>query len=1163
MMRGVVAVGTSSVQVRKGMLPLAAGTAVAVWSLTGSVLGTPTFTWIGNPATVANRNFSVGSNWQGNTAPVLGTTASPVNLNFYSGNAGAIVATNDLGTPWVANNLTFNINSANNFTLAGTAVNNVFQLAGGGATLASSGLGNAVMANNAGAPTGAQLQLAADVTFGGTGTGNLILQSDTGTSVSETNGSHKITISGGAPLRILRTLALNGANTFTGGVVLNGGTVQIGTGTDQFGPAGSTLTVNAAGGAVNVPAITNSLSLGTLQLNGDLHLIGNNFLSLTNSTTSAPAVIQGSGHLSINTANGGLTIAGNSNTYTGGVVIDHSEIGLSATNNAGALTLTSIAGPGRSAEGSITGAASIEVRAGGSLVLKNNTANSLQNGDRISDTAPLRLRTATIELDGPAPAGTNGYTPANLTERCGNITGAGNNTIYVFNNASVGVVTTLEAGSLSRGTERGTFSFRSNAATMGNGAAASHARVILDTPIAGSEFVGGGGAAGSTNINILPWGAGGVTASDNGSTFVTYGADGFRPLTSAEYVADNLSPSDPTSNVMLTTSQAGPGSGNDTTMNSLVLSKVGSSGASVTGSGRLHITSGAVMFAGTYTPDTPNFQTISADLDFGAREGIVWEDSFGGGGMITGQLYGSGGFTKAGNGNSANVLVLTGDNSNLTGPLNINAGYLQYMWDLAVPGTGQIVVNGAGVSSSTSGPAAGFYQGSWVDSTFSRDVAINTGALTFMLKNSLVNPQVRLGNLTITGTISGVGDVIFSPQVVGWGEIFVTNTSNTYTGTTYFGSGRTHVAADGSTGAGGAWELAGVAVVVAEGDITNSRVVNIEAQPTIDTLANSVTLNGPITSFGAGWDRVNSSAGLTKAGTGTLTLTNAINTLTGAVTVNEGTLAINGNLGPSSAATSIVTVSPGAFLRGSGTIYRKVQLYSSSTDTPGGGTLSPGGANPGILTIWGNLDMAPTSANGGPASTLSIRLNGPNAGTGYDQVQTFQENAAPAAQVSLGDGATTQQANLSLSLGYAPSSSDVFWLITSTNKYAANLGTPNTTTGAFAGLPEGSTVALGTYGGIAFTGTISYRGDLDANNPAAGTGNDVVIYNIRGGCGSADFNCDGDTATDADIEAFFACLAGACPPPPCASTADFNGDGDVATDADIEAFFRVLAGGTC
>jgi hypothetical protein len=64
-----------------------------------------------------------------------------------------------------------------------------------------------------------------------------------------------------------------------------------------------------------------------------------------------------------------------------------------------------------------------------------------------------------------------------------------------------------------------------------------------------------------------------------------------------------------------------------------------------------------------------------------------------------------------------------------------------------------------------------------------------------------------------------------------------------------------------------------------------------------------------------------------------------------------------------------------------------------------------------------------------------------------------------------------------------------------------------------------------------------------------------------GCCGSADFNHDGDTATDLDIEDFFACIAGNC----CATcgSADFNGDGDTATDADIEAFFRVLAGGTC
>jgi hypothetical protein len=68
---------------------------------------------------------------------------------------------------------------------------------------------------------------------------------------------------------------------------------------------------------------------------------------------------------------------------------------------------------------------------------------------------------------------------------------------------------------------------------------------------------------------------------------------------------------------------------------------------------------------------------------------------------------------------------------------------------------------------------------------------------------------------------------------------------------------------------------------------------------------------------------------------------------------------------------------------------------------------------------------------------------------------------------------------------------------------------------------------------------------------------------VNPACGSADFNCDGDVGTDADIDAFFACLSGTCPPAPCAGNADFNGDGDVGTDADIDAFFRVLAGAAC
>jgi hypothetical protein len=86
---------------------------------------------------------------------------------------------------------------------------------------------------------------------------------------------------------------------------------------------------------------------------------------------------------------------------------------------------------------------------------------------------------------------------------------------------------------------------------------------------------------------------------------------------------------------------------------------------------------------------------------------------------------------------------------------------------------------------------------------------------------------------------------------------------------------------------------------------------------------------------------------------------------------------------------------------------------------------------------------------------------------------------------------------------------------------------------------------------------------LQVTDNQSATGNDTVVITVNPGstCGSADFNHDGDIGTDADIQAFFACLGGACCP--ACDSADFNGDGDIGTDADIEAFFRVLGGGNC
>jgi len=98
---------------------------------------------------------------------------------------------------------------------------------------------------------------------------------------------------------------------------------------------------------------------------------------------------------------------------------------------------------------------------------------------------------------------------------------------------------------------------------------------------------------------------------------------------------------------------------------------------------------------------------------------------------------------------------------------------------------------------------------------------------------------------------------------------------------------------------------------------------------------------------------------------------------------------------------------------------------------------------------------------------------------------------------------------------------------------------------------------------LQFTVTPTDAGSYDAvvSNTCGSDTSAAAILSFPPTCGSADFDGDGDTGTDLDIEAFFACLGGDC----CATcgSADFDGDGDTGTDLDIEAFFLVLGGGEC
>lgn len=309
--------------------------------------------------------------------------------------------------------------------------------------------------------------------------------------------------------------------------------------------------------------------------------------------------------------------------------------------------------------------------------------------------------------------------------------------------------------------------------------------------------------------------------------------------------------------------------------------------------------------------------------------------------------------------------------------------------------------------------------------------------------------------LTLAGAISGAGTLQVQSNPSLSGLVVLTNSGNTYTGTTNVSTGNLRVTANDALGGttNGVTTTNGVFVDFQNVAYTTTEPFSLSAGATLRNSSGISSFNGTVNLSGAGTILVDgteltlngvlsNSNGFTKTGSGILALA-ATNTFTGASTISVGTLLVNG----STASGASFAVSSGATIGGTGTISGAVTLASGATMAPG--------ASPESLGVG---DFTSTAG-----SNVVFEIGGTTAGTNYDQI-------IATGTVTLGDATLV----LTPFNAFVPSAGQIYTIIDKTSAGAVS--------GTFLGLAEGALVS--NFIGSGNAAYISYIG---------GDGNDVIL----------------------------------------------------------------------
>jgi autotransporter-associated beta strand protein len=883
-----------------------------------------------------------------------------------------------------------------------------------------------------------------------TGAGTIDNAMTLGTSDGTVNTAVAVTLSGviGGSGNLTKagsgTLTLSGSNSYSGSTTVSAGTVSIaadgnlGSGAVTLA-AGSKLQVTGATTIDNAVALTGSAEVQTdaaVTISGN---ITGNTRTLTKSgsgtlTLSGTNNSSGSGVSGITVSAGTLAVGASTNLGQTTLTLDGGTLASTAVFSSGTgVTLGSSGGTVDVSAGSITLSGTVS-GTGGLSITSTNAGNVLGLSGTNSYSGGTTLGSGILEFGSDAAAGTG-----TLTVNGGKLRGSGSTARTIANNLVLGGTMTMSGsaaltftGTVDLGSATRTINNTITESLTLNGAVSNGSLTVANS---GTGALVLGGTNSMTGITVSSGTLSIADAASLGSGTTTL-SGGTLSITGATTIANDIalsSGSTISNSAAATLSGVLSGSGTLTKSGAGTLTLSGTN----THTGDVTVSAGTLAAAGGSAIGDTSAVTVSSGATL----------SLGSGNETIGSLAG------AGNVVLSYRLTAGGNNSDTTFSGIISSTNTS---GLTKTGTGTLTLSGANTyTGSTTVSAGGLTLSGGSAIADSNTVTVASGATLTLGATEVIGSLAGAGTVSIgantlyaggnntstsfSGTFSGSGNF----YKLGTGTLTLSGTnSSSFTGSmTVRDGGTLSVAGDANLGAGTVTLNGGTLTVTGADTIDNVFDTGVNGA-TIDTGV-AVTLSGAI----------GGSDGLTKTGTGTLTLSGT-STYAGATTVSAGTLLVTGALG----GTSGVTVSSGATLGGTGSIFASGSANTLTINS--GATLAPGvaGTNNGIgtLTVNGALAM-----NG----TLAVQLAGnTTAGTDYDQVIV-------SGGVTLASGSSAVT-------------------VSRVNGYAAANATYRVIDS------QGIGAITSTLSGLAQGDTMTSNGDLYTVDYVGGTGNDLVLNGI-------------------------------------------------------------------